>query len=77
MGSSVRGAKNIVKVAKAWAVSQGRVFITPDDIKALAGPVLSHRLVLTAEAEFDEIKAEALIAQILLDVVPPTGDFSQ
>jgi MoxR-like ATPase len=77
MGSSVRGAKNIVKVAKAWAVSQGRVFITPDDIKALAGPVLSHRLVLTAEAEFDEIKAEALIAQILLDVIPPTGDFSQ
>jgi len=77
MGSSVRGAKNIVKVAKAWAVSQGRVFITPDDIKALAGPVLSHRLVLTAEAEFDEIKAEALVAQILLDVVPPTGDFSQ
>jgi MoxR-like ATPase len=77
MGSSVRGAKNIVKVAKAWAVSQGRGFITPDDVKALAGPVLSHRLVLTGEAEFDEIKPESLIAQILLDVVPPTGDFSQ
>ncbi len=73
MGSSVRGARNLTKLAKAWAASQGRPFVTPDDVKALAEPVLAHRLVLDPEAQFDGVTANAIIQQILLDTTPPTG----
>lgn len=73
MGSSVRGARNLTKLAKAWAASQGRPFVTPDDVKALAEPVLAHRIVLDPEAEFDGVTANAVIGQILLDVTPPAG----
>ena len=45
MGSSVRGARNLTKLAKAWAASQGRPFVTPDDVKALAEPVLAQTAV--------------------------------
>lgn len=75
VGSSVRGARNLTKLAKTWALTKGRNFITPDDVKELAAPVLAHRVVLTPDAEFDGIKAEQIIAQILEDVVPPKGDF--
>ncbi|MFT4124062.1 MAG: MoxR family ATPase [Microbacteriaceae bacterium] len=72
MGASVRAARALTKAAKTWAAAHGRIFVTPDDVQLLAGPVLAHRLVLDAEAEFDGVTAEAVIAQILLDTVPPT-----
>jgi MoxR-like ATPase len=77
MGSSVRGARNLTKLAKAWAASQGRPFVTPDDVKALAEPVLAHRIVLDPEAEFDGVTANAVIGQILLDVAPPAGGIEE
>ena len=43
----------------------------PDDVKELAIPVLSHRLILDAEAEFDGVTADSVIGQILLDTAPP------
>lgn len=73
MGSSVRGARNLTKLAKTWAVAHGRSFVTPDDVKDLAEAVLAHRIVLDPEAEFDGVTANAVIGQILLDTVPPTG----
>lgn len=72
MGSSVRGARALTKAAKTKAASQGRSFVTPDDIKALAEPVLAHRIVLDSEAEFDGVTTNAVIGQILLDVEPPS-----
>jgi MoxR-like ATPase len=72
MGVSVRGARSLTKAAKTWAASQGRTYVTPDDVKTLAETVLSHRLVLDAEAEFDGVTAEAVINQIVLDTVPPS-----
>lgn len=73
MGSSVRGARNLTKLAKTWAVAHGRSFVTPDDVKDLAESVLAHRIVLDPEAEFDGVTANAVIGQILLDTVPPSG----
>ena len=52
LGLSVRGCLAYVRCAKTWAASQGRTYVIPDDIKLLAEPVLSHRLLLDAEAEF-------------------------
>jgi len=71
MGASVRGARALTKASKTWAAAHGRTYVTPDDVKLLADTVLSHRLVLDAEAEFDGVTASAVVGQILLDIVPP------
>ncbi|ALJ19744.1 AAA family ATPase [Microbacterium sp. No. 7] len=71
LGASVRGAIALTKAAKTWAIAHGRGYVTPDDIKALAEPVLAHRLILDAEAEFDGVTAGAVVGQILLDTEPP------
>ncbi|MBK0421664.1 MoxR family ATPase [Leucobacter sp. CSA2] len=71
LGASVRGALSLVRLACAWAVANGRHYITPDDIRDLALPVLAHRLVLEPEAEFDGVTAEQIVGQIILDVAPP------
>ncbi|WP_405376174.1 MULTISPECIES: AAA family ATPase [unclassified Microbacterium] len=72
LGVSVRGALALTRASRTWALAHGRTYVTPDDIKALAGPVLSHRLILDAEAEFDGVTAGAVIGQVLLDVAPPS-----
>jgi MoxR-like ATPase len=73
MGVSVRGARSLTKASKTWAASRGRTYITPDDVKGLAEQVLAHRIVLDPEAEFDGVTASAVIGQILLDIIPPSG----
>ncbi|WJM14541.1 AAA family ATPase [Microbacterium arborescens] len=72
LGVSVRGAIALTKAAKTWAIAHGRSYVTPDDVKALAEPVLAHRLILDPEAEFDGVTAGAVIGQVLLDTVPPS-----
>ncbi|MFS0866964.1 AAA family ATPase [Microbacterium sp. 179-B 1A2 NHS] len=72
LGVSVRGALALTKASRTWALAHGRTYVTPDDVKALAGPVLAHRLILDPEAEFDGVTAEAVVGQVLLDVVPPS-----
>lgn len=75
VGSSVRGARNLTKLAKTWALTKGRNFITPDDVKELATYVLAHRIVLKPEAEFDGVRSEQVISEVLGKVNPPTGNF--
>jgi MoxR-like ATPase len=75
VGSSVRGARNLTKLAKTWALTKGRNYITPDDVKELATNVLSHRIVLTPDAEFDGVKPSQIISQILEKVPVPVGNF--
>ncbi|TPW77005.1 MoxR family ATPase [Schumannella sp. 10F1B-5-1] len=71
LGASVRGALALARMAATWAVAHGRSYVTPDDVRDLALPVLSHRLVLQPDAEFDGVTADAVISQILLDVPAP------
>jgi MoxR-like ATPase len=71
LGLSVRGCLAYVRCAKTWAASQGRTYVIPDDIKMLAMPVLSHRLLLDAEAQFSGVTVEQVVEQILGDVPPP------
>jgi MoxR-like ATPase len=73
LGLSVRGCLAWVRTAKAWALADGRAFVVPDDIKELAIPVLSHRLLLDAEAEFSGVSVEDVIVQLLAQVKPPTS----
>ena len=72
LGLSVRGCLAMVRTAKTWAASLGRNFVTPDDIKELAVPVLSHRILLDAEAQFSGTTVFEVIDAILATVVPPT-----
>jgi MoxR-like ATPase len=72
LGASVRGALALVRTAKTLAASNGRHYVLPDDIKALAEPVLAHRLVLDPEAEFDGVTSSSVIAQLLIETAPPS-----
>jgi len=71
LGLSVRGCLAYVRAAKTWAAADGRGYVLPDDIKELALPVLSHRLLLDAEAEFSGVTVGDVIGQLLSQVRPP------
>ncbi len=71
LGASVRGALSLIRAAKAWALMAGRGYVTPDDIRELAVPVLAHRMILDPEADFGGVTAEAVIARLLADIAPP------
>jgi len=71
LGLSVRGCLAYVRCAKTWALADGRGYVIPDDIKALSEPVLGHRLLLDAEAQFSGVTIEQIVGQIFSDVAPP------
>ena len=70
-GSSVRGGIGMLAAAKAWAALAGRDYVTPDDVKVMAAPVLRHRLMLKPEAELDGIRPDDVIARILANTPVP------
>ncbi|WP_203338574.1 AAA family ATPase [Nocardioides limicola] len=72
LGLSPRGCLAYVRVAKTWAAADGRDHVVPDDIKQLAEPVLGHRLLLDAEAQFSGVTVESVIQKLLDRVVAPT-----
>ena len=68
LGASPRATLGLVQAAKAWALIGGRPFVAPDDIRAVAPNVLTHRLVMTAEAEVDPKARERLVEEALSKV---------
>lgn len=68
LGASPRASVAILKSAKAYALLQGRDFLTPDDVKTVTPAVLQHRLVLTAEAEMEGYTPQK-VARRLIDKV--------
>jgi MoxR-like ATPase len=72
LGVSVRGALALLRAAKTLAAASGRHYVVPDDVKALAEPVLAHRLVLDPEAEFDGVTPSSIVSQLLLETAPPS-----
>ena len=65
LGASPRANLSLVQASMALALVQGRAFVLPDDIKRLAIPVLSHRLVMTPEAQMGGITGERVIREAL------------
>lgn len=74
MGVSPRGSLALLRCAKAYAFLDGRNYVTPDDVKVLAVPVLAHRIVLGYGAGGRD-NATKLIQQILETTPVPTEDF--
>ncbi|MGO1050040.1 AAA family ATPase [Crossiella sp. CA198] len=70
-GASPRGSIALVRAAQAMAATEGRNFVTPDDIKDVAVPVLAHRLVLTADAELNQRGPAEIVADVLAATPAP------
>ncbi len=74
VGASPRGALAMLLCARALAVLRGRDFVTPDDVKEVAVPALSHRVTLRPELWLRRVTAEDVIGGLLADVpVPVSG----
>ena len=65
LGASPRAGIALLRVAKARALSEERDYVTPDDVKAVAAPVLAHRLILAPEARSAGLGPAELIADAL------------
>ncbi len=70
-GASPRATSALARCARVRAWLAGREFVTPDDVQYCAAPVLRHRLILSMEAEADNIDANKVIARLLQKVVVP------
>lgn len=73
MGVSPRGTLSFLRALKAYAYLQGRAFVTPDDVKALAIPVLAHRIIMGYGKSNANI---SFLENILNNTTAPTEDFS-
>ena len=71
LGVSPRGATALLRSARAWAWLNGRDFVTPDDVKALAHATLLHRLGLRPEAELEGVDVGQVLASALASVPVP------
>lgn len=71
LGASPRAAVAWLQTSKAHAWLAGRNYVTPDDVKAVATPLLRHRLMLKPEAQMDGLMMDAVIASILKQVPVP------
>lgn len=71
LGASPRASLAIMRAAKAIAAMNGRDFVTPDDVKYVAHPVLNHRIILTAEREMEGVDSEDVIREITERVEVP------
>ena len=65
MGASPRATRGLYRAAKVWAAMEGRDFVTPDDVKTLAAPVLEHRLILDSGARFSGVSVSAILDDVL------------
>ncbi len=71
LGGSPRASVAILQTAKAYALLQGRDFMTPDDVKQVAPHVLQHRLILTAEAEMEGYTPAKVVRRLMEKVEVP------
>ncbi|MFV9503669.1 MAG: AAA family ATPase [Oscillochloridaceae bacterium umkhey_bin13] len=71
LGASARGSLALYRTAQAWAAIRGQDFVTPDDVKALAGPVLGHRMIISPAARVRNVSANAVVEEILSGVTVP------
>ncbi|PZF79128.1 AAA family ATPase [Jiangella anatolica] len=71
LGASPRATLHLIRAAKAWAALAGREYVLPDDLQALAVPVLSHRLLPTAEAQIGRRDAASIVTDLVQRIPQP------
>lgn len=72
LGISPRGTQALLKASQVWAIIQNRDYVIPDDIKAVAVPVLAHRLLLKNKYKSEANEGEQLIQRLLHMITVPT-----
>ncbi|MDQ2785608.1 MAG: MoxR family ATPase, partial [Chloroflexota bacterium] len=78
LGASPRGTLGLLASARAWAALAGRDYVLPDDVKALAEPVLAHRLIVSPAARMRNIDGRGIVRELLQRVpVPGATPFTQ
>jgi MoxR-like ATPase len=75
-GAGPRGSLALVRCARGRALLDGRDFVIPDDIQALAVPVLMHRITVSAESELEGLDEVRAVENLLSKVEAPRGDFN-
>lgn len=73
LGASPRASIAMLKAARVLAASEGRTFVTPDDVKPMAKPILRHRVMLHPDAELQGLSADDRIEEIVRAVPVPRG----
>ena len=73
VGASPRGTLAVIQLARGHAVLDGRDYVTPEDIKAVAVPALAHRLVLRPEMWVRQVTGQDVAAEVLAQVPVPRG----
>jgi MoxR-like ATPase len=73
LGVSTRGCIGMMRSSRALAASQGRIFVTVDDVKAVAPAVMAHRMLLTPESELRDVRSEDLVERVLQQTDAPTA----
>ncbi len=71
LGAGPRGSLALYNTARAWAAMSGRDYVIPDDIKALAGPTLSHRVIVSPGARMKNVDGRMVIREILMSTGVP------
>ena len=71
VGAGPRATQSLLRSARAWAALSGRDFVSPDDIRSVAVPVLEHRLILRPESELEGVRAGEVLDRILHEVPVP------
>ncbi len=73
LGASPRGSLGLYRCGQAWAATQGRDYVMPDDIKALAVPVLAHRMIISPSARIRNVDTRTVVENIVsAETVPGT-----
>ena len=73
LGMSPRAALALQRASRAFAASQSREYVIPDDVKALFRPVVEHRMVLSPEAVVTGVELKEVLAEVVRSVPVPTG----
>ena len=76
LGSSPRGSLSLFRASQAWALYNDRNYVLPDDIKVMAIPVLSHRIIMKQEAKLKKISPNEILNSILTKVNVPMVDYN-
>ncbi len=71
LGAGPRGSLALYNTSRAWAAMSGRDYVIPDDIKALAGPTLSHRVIVSPGARMKNVDGRMVIREILMSTGVP------
>lgn len=74
LGASPRASIALFRTAQAMAAIRGRNYVQPDDVKRIAAPVLTHRLILRPESRLRRITAEHVLSEVIAEIAVPTLD---